>query len=166
MTDERNWKAVGQLRFLCMLASLASLGGRCPPNPLGFFALGLLPARTRRKKQAGCFQPACAGLASHKPPESALRLRPRRALSSAGAFKGCIGQTEEHNCQVPSQRLFLFCSHTVVLFCPHTRPLLLAPRQFNLGDLNKAEWIGTRVFIRPAHGAGGDSAGTEAFWEG
>ena len=57
-------------------------GGRCPPDPLGFIALGLLQQGVEDKR-AGRFQPAppCCWQA----PRSALGSHPCVALSSAGA---------------------------------------------------------------------------------
>ena len=82
MTDERTGTAMGQLEFFNFSSRERSrTGGRCPPDPLGFFALRLETARTCR---AGRPQPDLPFTSL----QSALGLRPRRALSSDGARQG------------------------------------------------------------------------------
>ena len=72
---------MGQLKFSSGSFSSgerSGTGGRCPPDPLGFSAFGLAPAGACR---AGQTQPDLP----YARLQSALRLHPCRALSSAEA---------------------------------------------------------------------------------
>src|ERR1039458_8006281 len=73
---------MGQLELFSFSSGERSrTGGRCPPDPLGFFALQLETAGACRAGRP----PPDLPFTSLQP---ALRLRPRRALSSAGADQG------------------------------------------------------------------------------
>src|SRR6185369_8357484 len=87
-------------------------GGRCPPDPPGFFALSLLPARLGGN----------TGRLLHSLPapdlpvtslQTALRLHPCRALSSAEAkphYQAPLYEQQTHE-------LILLLLNPVVLFC-------------------------------------------------
>ena len=100
-------------------AQFMKSGGRCPPDPLGFFALSLLPARLE-KTQAGC----CTACLLRTCQSQAFRRR-----------SGCIPAEpypplKQHHVIKPpsisnrSTSLFSFCSH-VSPFAISSCPLLL-----------------------------------------
>src|SRR6185369_9964514 len=94
-------------------------GGRCPPDPPGFFALSLLPARLGGN----------TGRLLHSLPapdlpvtslQTALRLHPCRALSSAEAkppLSGSPLRATDPRAYSPFARTCLLLLYPVVLFC-------------------------------------------------
>jgi len=113
-----------QLQFFIAL-SLARPGGLRPPDPLGFFALKLIPAGAW---WATLRRPALPFISL----QTALRLRPRRALSSAEAPQDY--HPSEDRTRRPLQksgfaRPSAFENYKVSGFANYTCPVLLAPRQ-------------------------------------
>ena len=102
-----------QLQFF-IVPSFSTTGGLCPPDPLGFFALELIPAGARR---ATLRRPALPLIRL----QSALRLRPRRALSSAEVAQDYHLQDTEQGGHFRSPVLLArpVLLTTPVRFCSH-----------------------------------------------
>ena len=126
MTDERSGTAMGQLESFSFSSSEPSrTGGRCPPDPLGFFALWLETAGACR---AGITP---ARPAVYKPPIGAQVASPQSPILrwSASRISALDSGTRGAKQKSAFDRTSGFANYKLSALANYSRPVLLAPRQ-------------------------------------
>jgi hypothetical protein len=137
MADQRRSTALGQLgSFRFSNRDRSKIGGRCPPDPLGFFALGLLQQGGKKNRRA-VVSPPVPNPAVRKPPDRRSGRIPALPYPPLERPKNISLRTPNKAAQKKSgfDRTSGFANYKLSAFANYSRPVLIAPRHVDFQRL-------------------------------